>query len=1075
MDIAFEGAEFSGEGSDVGKRASGPRSGAEPLFREFLEGTSDCVCLINRDWRFTYLNQRAIAEVAGGRDLIGASMWDAFPALKDSPFEDHYRRAMSERTDECFDAYFPPLDAWYEVHASPLADGGLGVWFRNINRQRQAEENRRLAEERYRLAARATNDLVWDWDLATDEVSWNEARGERFGYPHEALGTHISWWEDHIHPDDRERARAAFKAAVDGDERYAAEYRFRKGDGTYADVYDRGFLIRGADGALTRMVGAMQDHSERNQAVAALRERESQLALIFGQAMVGVMHSGVDGKVMMVNKRFCEIVGRSEEELKASAWLEYTHPDDLVWNKPLFKKHAASGEPVQMEKRYIRRDGSIVWCAVHISFVRSVDGISSCIAIIDDISVRRAAETEAESQKMLLQNIVDSVSDLIFVKNRDGRFSLTNRALQEGCGFKPGDRPSDFYRSEMLRDDAELDREVMATREPRALEELIPVHGEQRLFQTIKVPWMKGGEVAGVIGVSRDITERKQAEQALKESELLHRSVLEASVDTIKIMDLDGRIELMNASGLSAIEIEDFETVRGKNWASLWPVSARPAVTAAIAKARAGAVAHVAGACPTAKGLSKWWDVVVTPMKDEAGRVTRLLAISRDTTASRDTSEKLRWASEHDALTMLPNRGSFQTHLQAATIRAMESGQKVGLLLIDLDHFKHINDTLGHAAGDHLLKVLGKRLKNAVRGDDFVARLGGDEFAIVLQGANAQGDLVAAGNAIIRRLQGTIHLGGRALSAGASIGGAIFPEDAATANELFNNADTALYALKASGRGGTKMFHGHMREQAQKVASQLSLARMALSRRSVVPYYQPKVRLGSGEIAGFEALLRWEHPEQGIQLPETVAEAFKDYELASKIGELMQIKVIEDIMTWERDGVAFGHISINAAPAEFLRDDYAEHLLGRLAERCVSPGLIEVEVTEQVFLERGSEYVARALKLLNAAGVRISLDDFGTGYSSLSHLRDFPVDVVKIDQSFVGKMVENGEMSAIVSAVINLADSLSIEVVAEGVETQEQCDILAGKGCTIGQGYLFGKAAAADQVRIMVGRQRRAA
>jgi EAL domain-containing protein (putative c-di-GMP-specific phosphodiesterase class I) len=266
------------------------------------------------------------------------------------------------------------------------------------------------------------------------------------------------------------------------------------------------------------------------------------------------------------------------------------------------------------------------------------------------------------------------------------------------------------------------------------------------------------------------------------------------------------------------------------------------------------------------------------------------------------------------------------------------------------------------------------------------------------------------------------------------------------------------------------MFHNYMREEAQRVASQLSLARVALSEESVVPHYQQKVELKSGKIRGFEALLRWKHPTRGMQQPETVAEAFEDYELASRIGELMQKKVFSDIREWQRAGVDFGSVSINACPAEFLRDDYAEKLLARAAECQVAGGLLEVEVTEHVFIDRGAEYVARALKLLHEAGVRLSLDDFGTGYSSLSHLRDFPVDVVKIDRSFIAKMVDEPEIASIVTAVIDLSASLDLEVVAEGIETPEQEALLREKSCDMGQGYLFGRAVAGDEVPLLLHR-----
>jgi diguanylate cyclase (GGDEF)-like protein len=444
--------------------------------------------------------------------------------------------------------------------------------------------------------------------------------------------------------------------------------------------------------------------------------------------------------------------------------------------------------------------------------------------------------------------------------------------------------------------------------------------------------------------------------------------------------------------------------------------------------------------------------------------VTGVLSVSRDVTVERERSEQLKWASEHDALTHLPNRRSFQARVQAATLRAMQAGEQVGLLLIDLDHFKHVNDSLGHSAGDELLKIVGERLRHCIRQSDFVARIGGDEFAILVENAGSPEALLAIGTQVQESLRSPVRTGGRALCAGASIGGALFPSNASTAHDLFKYADTALYELKQNGRGGTKLFDDYMLAEAEKTASQLNLARGALSEKTVVPLYQPKIDIGTGAAVGLEALLRWRHPRRGLQLPSTLEEAFNDYELAAKIGEIMQQKVAHDIRGWLNAGVDFGRVSINAAPAEFLRDDYAERLLAIISSAEIPATRIEIEVTEHAFLGRGPEYVARALGVLKEAGATVSLDDFGTGCSSLAHLRDFPVDVVKVDKSFVQQMTDDPEIAAIVTAVVELANSLSIAVVAEGVETPAQLDLLRVMGCRIAQGHLFGAAVDAIEV-----------
>lgn len=547
-------------------------------------------------------------------------------------------------------------------------------------------------------------------------------------------------------------------------------------------------------------------------------------------------------------------------------------------------------------------------------------------------------------------------------------------------------------------------------------------------------------------------------------AEALFRSILAASVDCIKILSADGRLELMNGPGLCAMEIDDFERLIGQEWAALWPAGGRQLVRNAVIRARTGAAVRFSAPCPTARGNPRWWDVILTPIQDRRGRITRLLAISRDVTVHRDTAERLRKIGEVDWLTDLPNRRSFDMRVEAAALDAMDETSTFGLLLVGLDRFKHVNDTSGHGAGDHLLRTVARRLRGLLSSDAFLSRVGGDEFAVVVRDVASDLDLIHLGEAILERLRRPVCFDGRLIHASASIGGALFPGDGASAHELLKNADRALHATKAQGRGGIQMFQQHMRQTAQREASQLSLARVAIMEKSVLPFYQPKLCLASGRISGLEALLRWEHPRLGIQLPETLSEAFKDYELASRIGGLIQKAVIKDIRAWLRQGIGFGHVSINASPAEFMRDDYAECFVSRVEQAGICPTMVQVEVTEHAFLAQGADYVERALRVLSANGIRISLDDFGTGYSSLSHLKDFPVDILKIDRSFVSTIETAAESAAIVRALVELARNLSMEVVAEGIENEAQRRFLAEIGCGYGQGFLFSKALKTEEI-----------
>jgi diguanylate cyclase (GGDEF)-like protein/PAS domain S-box-containing protein len=787
-----------------------------------------------------------------------------------------------------------------------------------------------------------------------------------------------------------------------------------------------------------------------------------------------------DGYHDYYSRLWYEFTGVEEGSTDGEAWDEMFHPDDREGAWGLWRHSLETGDHYQIEYRLRHHSGQYRWVLGRAWPERDRDGrIVRWYGTCTDIHAQKLAhvaigQTE-ERYRLALCATQDAIWDWDFATDQ----VLWNDALRTVYGHSPTrlESTADWWLSQVHPEDRDRVRESVH----RVIEGNDSIWTAEYRFRRFDGRFAdvldrgtvlrdESGRALRMIGALLDLSERKRSEEALRASELLHRSVIEASADCIAIMSRDGRLEHMNSPGVTLLELPGLEAIRGSAWSELWPKAARKTAEAAVREAGEGKLFRFTEFCPTAKGTDKWWDVVVTPMADERGEVTRLLSIARDITFSRETAERLRWSSEHDSLTDLPNRRSFQSHLQAATLRAMESGGMVGLLLLDLDHFKHVNDTLGHLAGDHVLKTFAKRLKDCVRTTDLVARLGGDEFAVILDGVKGREDLLKAGGSILERLDAPIRFDGRAISAGASIGGALFPADASNANELFKNADTALYALKASGRGGTRMFHNYMREEAQKAASQLSLARIALSEKSVVPHYQQKVDLRTGRIRGFEALLRWHHPRRGLQLPDTVAEAFKDYELASKIGALMQHKIFGDMARWRKAGIDFGRVSINAAPAEFLRDDFAERLLARLSEYGLAEDSLEVEVTEHVFLDRGAEYVARALNVLNKYRVRISLDDFGTGYSSLSHLRDFPVDVVKIDRSFVARMAEQADIASIVSAVLDLAASLDIEVVAEGIETEEQAELLRRKNCSLGQGYLFGRAVASDEVAVLLGR-----
>lgn len=809
--------------------------------------------------------------------------------------------------------------------------------------------------------------------------------------------------------------------------------------------------------------------SDRHAAAEALRFREQQLATVFNQTFIGILHRDMDRRVLMVNQRYCDLTGRTREELDGLPIEAFTYEGDLAANQALFQQHLATGEPFQIEKRYVRPDGSLVWCAVTVTFVCDETGKPvSMITVAEDINDRKKAEEKARESKDLLQVVIDSIQDLIFVKDRDGRFVFSNRQLTDACGPVEGVIDREFFASDPSDIHAQSDHRVLTSGEPITIDEIIPIRGAPRRFQTVKVPWWQNGEIVGVIGISRDLTERLQAEAELLESKRQLATLIDNLPDLVYQCDIAAPwpFSFMSegADVLTGYTSADFIEKRISWGEIIHPDDLQmveDAVLDSVAKRKAFNVAY---RIRTRSGEIRWVADRGQCIPDQSGEPAFLEGIISDVTAQKEAEEKIIWAAHHDPLTRLPNRALFQIRLGNALEQSAKSGRKVGLLILDVDHLKEINDSLGHDAGDAVLQAVANRLSAAVRPIDTVARNGGDEFAIIFPDIGDEQDIKALIGPIIEQLQKPLPFAGRVLDCRASIGASIWPDHAQEAPDLLKQADIALYTAKATGRDKVMIFEPTMRTEAQQKTEMRNNARGAIDARSIEPFYQPKVHLNSGEIAGFEALLRWRNTRAGIELPGSIQAAFDDPLLAVALSKQMHDMVFDDMRRWLQDGVAFGHVAINASAAEFRDLEFADRILERLRAGNIPTRCLEIEVTETVFLGRGAEFVEKALRTLSGEGVKIALDDFGTGYASLSHLKQFPVDIIKIDRTFVHDLASNPDDPAILQAVLSLGKSLGITTVAEGVETAVQATFLRAQGCDLGQGFLFGKASPSNQI-----------
>ncbi|MDO7835050.1 EAL domain-containing protein [Sphingobium sp. HBC34] len=456
-------------------------------------------------------------------------------------------------------------------------------------------------------------------------------------------------------------------------------------------------------------------------------------------------------------------------------------------------------------------------------------------------------------------------------------------------------------------------------------------------------------------------------------------------------------------------------------------------------------------------GALRWIRSTGWTMRSHAGRPQRIIITFLDVTEERDAEQRIRWAATHDPMTRLPNRALWQASLETLAGQAQATGQRFGLMLLDIDDLKRTNDSLGHDAGDALLCAFAERLAAVAPADAVLGRLGGDEFGLIAPSLVDSAGLEQWSARLMDSVRTPLMHQGRPLDCGVSVGGALFGEHAHRADNLLKAADLALYASKRAGRGRLTLFHSELRAEAQQRGSMIRMARQVVADRLVTPFYQPRIDMRSGRVLGCEALLRWHHPRLGVQLPGSIAAGFHHSDIAVALTAQMLDGVLTDLRQWLAEGLDPGRVAINAAAADFAHGDFADRVLRQLDSFAVPAEHFEIEVTESVFLDRGADEVARALRHFARAGVRVALDDFGTGFASLTHLKQYPVDVLKIDRSFVSNVDQDAGDAAIVDAVVKLGGTFGMEVVAEGVETEAQAQCLLELGCVVGQGFHLGR------------------
>jgi diguanylate cyclase (GGDEF)-like protein/PAS domain S-box-containing protein len=691
----------------------------------------------------------------------------------------------------------------------------------------------------------------------------------------------------------------------------------------------------------------------------------------------------------------------------------------------------------------------------------------------------------AEQPRECLEVALANVADAVIAVDSGGRLTYLNAVAEQVTGWLASDALGKASAGvlRIVHDDTgvplENPVETVRCRGEKIQHSndtvLINVRGSR-----IPIDWSASpirdaaGRFAGAVLVFRDVGGRRDAERALQSSEesraedaaALFEEKERAQVtlnsigDAVVSTNFWGRVTYLNivAERMTGWPLAQAQGRAVDDVFRLVDVATRTPIPSPTARAIIeDRTVGLSADCALIRGDGAELAVETSaaPIHDRLGGVIGAVMVTHDVTVARELSQRLARLALHDGLTDVANRTLLSDRLDQAMLRAKRGGTTVAVLYIDLDRFKHINDSLGHAVGDELLRSVAQRLQACVRSSDTVSRHGGDEFIVLLADVVQPHDAAMCAEKIIAALEEPHRIAGHDLRISASIGIAIFPGDAGDADMLMRNADFAMYQAKYSGRNNYQFFKADMNANAMERQSVELDLRQAIAREEFVLNYQPKVNLSTGAVVGVEALIRWLRPHRGIVPPARFIPVAEESGLILPIGRWTLDSACRQARAWKDEGLSPVAIAINVSAVELRGKDFLLNVRQILERNRIEPQFLELELTE-TFMMQDWRTTAEILRALKELGVRIALDDFGTGYSSLSYMRRFPIDALKIDQSFVRDMTNDADDASIVSAVINMGRSLNMRVVAEGIQTRDQLELLREHRCPEGQGFYFG-------------------
>lgn len=901
----------------------------------------------------------------------------------------------------------------------------------------------------------------WELHLVRETLWWSAQVYELFELDPANSPASYDAFLNVIHPDDRDKVNQAFLASIEQHLPYDITHRLSMADGRIKFVRERGTTSYAGDGTPVKTIGTVQDVTNELLSANQLADNERRLRSILNAVPHGIQENDLDGTITFSNEAHHQLLGVASGELIGRKIWDFASCDEEKAELRDMLTHliAELPDPSPFVTQNIRTDGERVWLRIDWDYrFNSSDTLVGFTAIITDMTAQRAVERQLQVQEQEWRAAIDQADQAILILDGKGRLQRANRAFYAITGISGsagGKSISELVGLASRHSDLVLSLTNLKDCETEVFED----EAKQYCFEIQTKTLTDELETPrGRLITISDLTNLRLLNQRLE----LFGAVFENTAEGIMVTDANKRI----------IEVNDaFTQITGYSSSEV----ARK--TPAFLSSGRHDTSFYKSMWRSIKDSGRWsgeiWNrtksgrvypdlLTINSIKNEADEVTNYVGIFSDISTLKTSQERIEHLSYYDSLTDLPNRALLIERIEQAIRHSNRTKSRCAVVMLDLDRFKHINESYGHTVGDKLIRDVAKNLTNIVRDDDTLARIGGDEFVLLFEDVDDVGKLGFVTERIQKVLATPIELPDQTVNMTASMGISVYPEDGVNASELLRNADAAMFHAKGQGRNTYQFYTEELTRKAFEVLLLENDLRQAIERQELQLYYQPQIDLKSGQIVGAGALVRWNHKVLGTVSPARFIPIAEESGLIIEIGDWVLQDGCRQLSLWREKGIDLKHLALNVAALQLTRGGIVARLGVLLSQYRLPPRCIELEVTEGFVMDK-SERSINQLHSIRELGVSLAIDDFGTGYSSLSYLKDLPMSKLKIDQSFTRGVPNDADDMAITKTILALGEGLNLRVIAEGVETQEQAEFLLASGCELAQGYYYSKPLPADK------------